>query len=179
MKAYLCAFCATLIAALAFYFLTLREISQIDPKGPGAATIKQLKEMNQIALKEPRAIEPRATTRRLKEVSQVALKERAVRPARQLGRSPRRRELESAITRAERAVADAEEASQEDELGVSERGYLASELKQMAAEERARAEASARRSKKTIREIHNAEANAAKLHLEDLKAHLATVDSDE
>ena len=174
MKAYLCAFCATLIAALAFYFLTLREISQIDPKGPGAATIKQLKEMNQIALKEPRP-----TTRQLKEVSQVALKERAVRPAKQLGRSPRRRELESAITRAERAVADAEEASQEDELGVSERGYLASELKQMAAEERARAEASARRSKKTIREIHNAEANAAKLHLEDLKAHLATVDSDE
>jgi hypothetical protein len=174
VKTFLCAFCTASIAALAFYFLTLREISAIDPKGPGTATIKQLKEMNQIALKEPRA-----TTTQLKEVSQIALKRPGVRPAKQLGQSPRRRELESAITRAERAVADAEDASQEDELGASERGYLASELKQMAVEERARAEASARRSKKTIREIHNAEAKAAKLHLEDLKAQLATVGSDE
>jgi hypothetical protein len=175
VKAFLCTCCAVLVAAPAFYFLTLREIGEIAPKGPGTATMKQLNEMSQIALKEPGA----ATSTQLKGISQIALEEPGVRPARQPRRSQRRRELESAITRAERALVDAEEASQEDELGASERGYLASELKQMAAEERARAEASARRSKKTIREIHLAEAKAAKLHLEDLKAQLATIESEE
>ena len=129
--------------------------------------------MSQIALKDSDV----ATTKQPKEVGQTALKNPGARPARQLERSPLRRELETAIARAERALADAEEASQEDDLGVSERGYLASELKQMAAEERVRAEASARRSKKTIREIHIAEAKAAKLQLEDLKTQLANVGS--
>ena len=119
------------------------------------------------------------TKKQLKGISEIALKDPGVRPAKQLGRSQRRRELESAITRAERALTDAEEASQEDDLGASERGYLASELKQMAADVRARAEATDRRSKQTIREIHIAEAKAAKLQLEDLKAQLATIDSDE
>ena len=81
--------------------------------------------------------------------------------------------------RAERAVVDAEEAAQDDDWGASERGYLTSELKQMAAEERARAEANARRSKKTIREIHIAEVKAAKLRLEDLRTQMAKMESDD
>ena len=181
MKAFLCAFCAIVIAAIAFYCLTLREIDEITPKVPGVAMTKQLKEMSKFTLADseiPTTKSP--TTKQLKGISEIALKDPGVRPAKQLGRrSQRRRELESAITRAERALSDAEDASQEDDLGVSERGYLASELKEMAAEERARAEASARRSKKTIREIHIAEAKAAKLRLEDLKAQLETIDSDE
>jgi hypothetical protein len=171
VKAFLPWCCAVLIAASAFYFITLREISQITNL-PGGATSKQLKEMSQIALKDPGI----ATSKPLNEIRQIALKEPSDPKAKQGRRSKVRRELEIAIVRAERAVADAEEASQEDELGASERGYLASELKQMAVEERVRAEASARRSKRTIREIHSAEAKAAKLHLEDLKAQLARTD---
>src|SRR5258708_6973347 len=126
VKTFLCAFCTALIAALAFYFLTLREISAIDPKGPGAATIKQLKQMNEIALKDSGAATTNQisqtafkdseapTTNQLKEISQTARKDPGVRASRQLGRSQRRRELESAITRAERALTDAQEASEED-----------------------------------------------------------------
>jgi hypothetical protein len=174
VKAFLCVCCPVSIAAFAFYFITLREISQIT-KLPGVATSRQLKEMSQTAFKEPGD----ATSRQLKEIRQIALKDPGVPKAKEQGGSRPRRELEIAIARAERALADAEEASQEDELGASERGYLASELKQMAADERARAEASARRSKQTIREIHGAEAKAAKLHLRDLKAQLAKIDSED
>ena len=115
------------------------------------------------------------TTKQPKEITEIALKDTGVPPVK---RSKLRRELESAITRAERALADAEEASQEDELGASERRYLASELKQMSAETRARAEAIERRGSKTIREINIAEAKAAKLRLEDLKARLEKIDSE-
>lgn len=172
VKEFLCACCAVLIAAPVFYFLTLREISQITPKLPGVATTKQLNEMSEIALKDSGD----ATTKQPKEIREIAFKDPGVPTAKES--SKLRRELEIAITRAERALADAEEASQEDELGASERRYLASELKQMAAEARASAEATERRSKQTIREIHIAEAKAARARLRGLKAQLAKTDSE-
>ena len=110
-----------------------------------------------------------------KEITQVVHHERTPMSARQ--RSKLRRDLEIAIARAERSLADADEDSQEDEWGAAERRYLGTELKDLSAERRARAETIARRSKKTIREIHNAEARAARLQLEDLKARLAEIES--
>ena len=135
--------------------------------------------MSDIPIKEPReATDPdEPPAKPAKELIEVAHKERNPVTAKQ--RSKLRRELELAIARAEKAVADADEDSQEDEWGAAERRYLGSELKELSAERRTKAEAIARRSKKTIREIHDAEARAARMQLEELKTQLADMELNE
>jgi hypothetical protein len=106
--------------------------------------------------------------------TETAAKIPGVAMPKELERSQLQRELETAITRAKRAVADAEEVVQEDEWGTSERRSVAT-APHMPAETRPSAEASERQRHQTIREIHIAEAKAAKARLEHLKAQLANV----
>jgi hypothetical protein len=183
VNGFLCGVCTTFIAAIVFYLLALQELGEMG-RGPGVATMQQLKKMNEIQLKDPDA----TTARVLEEVGKLTRKDddsaRKPRVVTTKSQQPRRhsklrRELETAIAKAERAVADAEEAQQEDDLGASERHFLASELKQMSAEARARAEAIERRGSGTIRELRVAETKAAKLRLEELKSELAKIESEE
>ena len=183
MNGFLCGVCTTFIAAIVFYLLALQELGGMG-RGPGVATLQQLKKMNEIQLKDPDA----TTARVLEEVGKLTRKnddsEKKPRVLTTRSQPPRRqtklrRELEMAIAKAERAVAEAEDAEQEDDLGASERHFLASELKQMSAEARARAEAIERRGSRTIREVRVAETKAAKLRLEELKAELAKIEAED
>lgn len=151
-------------------------MSQIRPQGySNNATATQLKRINDLTPKD--VSESETPAKQPKEVAEVVHKERTPLTIKQRGKL--RRELEIAIARAEKAVADAEEDSQEDEWGAAERRYLGTELKQLSDERRARTEAVGRRNKKTIREIHNAEAKAARVQLEDLKARLAEIEAEQ
>ena len=162
----------SLVALVAFYCLTLREMSQIYPQVPASTTVAQLRTITETPTKE--TVEP--TPKQPVELARVVQTERHPLSAKQ--RSKVRRDLEVAIARAEKALADADEDSQEDEWGAAERRYLGTELKDLPAERRARAETAGRRTKKTIREIHGAEAKAARMQLEDLRARLAEIEAE-
>ena len=112
-ETFIFAVCLTVAAALAFYLLAMQELGEMG-RGPGVATLKQLKKMNEITLKDPDA----TTAKVLEEMSRLTRKDDDSTKVRRVATTtqPKRqsklhRQLEAAIAKAEQTVAEAEEAT--------------------------------------------------------------------